>query len=79
MNKKIIVGIILIILCLGLTIFYEIKTNKIYANRVNLYEITNSGSKKENIDVYLQTTFEAGEIKTEKNEQNKRHQSGTFG
>ena len=57
MKKSLIIGIVLIIICLGLTIYNE------FINRpVNLYTITNSGKKLENKKVYLDITFVAGTI-----------------
>lgn len=63
MKKSLAVGIILLVICLSLTIYYEIKRN----NFINIYEITNKGLKEENRDVYLKSTFVAGSILNNKN------------
>lgn len=57
MKKCLIIGIILLLISISLTIYEEFITP-----RVNIHEITNTGSKKENAKVYLDTTFVAGTI-----------------
>lgn len=57
MKKSLIIGIILIIISLGIVIYNEL-VNK----PVNIYSITNTGSKKENVKVYLDATFIAGSV-----------------
>ena len=55
MKKSLFIGIILLLCCLGLTIYHEF-------NKINIYEITNKGLKEENTKVYLESTFVAGTI-----------------
>lgn len=62
MKKFLIIGISLVFICLGLTIY-----NEFINGPVNLYTITNSGKKVENKKVYLDITFVAGTI-TDDNE-----------
>ena len=59
--KKLIIGIIFLIICIGLAIFNEIKINNDY--KVNIHDITNSGSKTQDVRVYLNATYIAGTIK----------------
>lgn len=61
--KKLIVGIILFVIVIGLVIYHEININSQY--QTNLHDITNSGSKTENIKVYLDATYVAGTIKND--------------
>lgn len=58
MKKSLIIGIILLIICLGLTVFYEIRKN----NFININEITNKGLKTEEKEVFLDATYVAGSI-----------------
>ena len=58
MKKSLVFGIILLVICFSLTIYYEIKENSF----INIYEITSRGLKDENKDVYLEATFVAGTI-----------------
>ena len=60
MKKYLIIGIVLLIICLGLTINKEIKESNI--NYVNMHEITGSGSKLEGVYVSLDATYVAGTI-----------------
>lgn len=57
MKKSLIIGIILLILCLGLVIYHEFINGPI-----NIHEITNTGSKEKDVRVYLDATFVAGTI-----------------
>ncbi len=57
MKKCLIIGITLLVICLGLTIYRELINASI-----NIYDITNSGLKEENKRVYLDATFVAGTI-----------------
>ena len=57
MKKSLIIGIVLIVICVGLTIYSEF----IYP-RVNINTIINKGLKEENTKVYLDATFIAGLI-----------------
>ena len=59
--KKIIIGIVFLIICIGLTTYYELKLNKNY--QTNIHDITNSGASTENVKVYLNATYIAGTIK----------------
>ena len=61
MKKTLIIGIILLIISMGLFIY-----NEFIDNRINIYEITNSGTKKEGSKVYLDATFVAGTITNDK-------------
>lgn len=57
MKKYLIIGLILVIISFGLVIYSE------FINKsINIYEITNSGLKEENKNVYLNATFVAGRI-----------------
>ena len=57
MKKSLIIGIILIIICIGLTVYKD------FINKpVNLKNITNTGLKEENKKVFLDATFVAGTI-----------------
>ena len=58
MKKVLIIGITILTICIGLTVYYEVKVN----DRIDIYKITNTGLKEENINVYLNATFIAGEI-----------------
>lgn len=62
MKKYLIVGLVLITICLGLTIYHEFIDAPI-----NINDITNTGSKSENRRVYLNATFVAGKIVGENN------------
>ncbi len=55
MKTKLIMGIILLLSCITLIIYFEV-------SRVNIYEITNSGQKKADKRVYLDATYIAGTI-----------------
>ena len=59
MKKLFIVGLFFLIICLGLVIYGEV--NDKYS--INIHEITNSASKKENVKVYLNASFIGGSIK----------------
>lgn len=65
MKKNLIIGFLLLFICLGLVIYNEIKVNKINNSLVNIYGITNKGKKDEDVLVYLDTTFIAGNIMDE--------------
>ena len=58
MKKYLIIGICLIIVSVSLVIYNEIKNKP-----VNIYSLTNTASKKENVNVYLNASFIAGSIK----------------
>ena len=60
MKKRLILGIISLIISLSLIIINELN-NKQYSN--NIHDITNGGLKEENTKVYLNATFIAGTIK----------------
>ena len=62
MKKYLISGIVLLIICLGITIYEEIKKNSM----INIYDITSRGLKTENAKVYLEATFIAGTITNDK-------------
>ena len=62
MKKYLIIGSILLFLCFILILYNEINSNKINNNLVNIYTITNTGRKDENVLVYLDATFLAGNI-----------------
>ena len=57
MKKSLIIGIILVIITIVLTAY-----NDLVNRPINIHDITNSGSKKENVNVYLNATFIAGSI-----------------
>ena len=57
MKKSLIIGIILVVISLGLVIY-----NEFINAPINIHELTNTGSKKENTKVYLDATFVAGTI-----------------
>ena len=59
--KKIIIGVCLLVICIGLTVYSEIKQNTNY--QTNIHDITNSGSSTENVKVYLNATLIAGTLK----------------
>jgi hypothetical protein len=59
MKRNLIIGIVLLTISLGLIIYSEF-------NKTNIYELTNSGSNKENVKVYLDATFVAGSITNDK-------------
>ena len=59
MKKKLIIGLFLITISISLAIYNEIKNKP-----VNIYSITNSASKDENVNVYLDASFIAGSIKS---------------
>ena len=62
MKKRIIIGSSLLLLC-GLFIYlYNNKLAFFQKNSVNLYEVTNSGSKKENLNAYLEATYIASTL-----------------
>ena len=56
-NKMLVLGILLIIAGIGLMIYYNIQNNKIDASRINIHDITSSGAKNENINVYLNASY----------------------
>ena len=58
MRKSLVLGIILLVVCLSLTIYYEIRKN----NFINIYEITSKGLKTEDKESYLEATYVAGSI-----------------
>ena len=58
MKKSLVLGIILLVVCLSLTIYYEIRKN----NFINIYEITSKGLKTEDKESYLEATYVAGSI-----------------
>ena len=58
MKKSLIIGLVLVFICIGLTIY-----NEFINARVNINTITNKGLKEENTKVYLDATFIAGSIK----------------
>lgn len=62
MKKKIIIAVTLIVLCLCLIGYVEIKSRKIEQSYINIYDITGNGAKSENINVYLNASFIAGNI-----------------
>lgn len=62
MKKSLIIGIIFLAASLCLLGYVELKNNKIEKNRINIHNITNSGAKNENINVYLNASFIAGNI-----------------
>ncbi len=57
MKKSLIIGIILVIISLGLTVYSEF-----IDTRININDITNKGLKDENKKVYLNATYVAGTI-----------------
>ena len=57
MKKTLIIGIIFVTVCLGLTIY-----NEFIDERININIITSKGLKEENKKVYLEATFVAGTI-----------------
>ena len=57
MKKSLIFGITLLIVCLGFTIY-----NEFIKNPLNMHDITNSGSKLEDVYVSLDVTYVAGSI-----------------
>ena len=57
MKKSLIIGIILVVISFGLVIY-----NEFIDTPINIHELTNTGSKKENTKVYLDATFVAGTI-----------------
>ena len=59
MKRYLIIGLLLIIVSISLTIFYEL--NNKYNTNIN--DITNTGLKDENVKVYLDATFIGGAIK----------------
>ena len=63
--KKLIIGTLFLIVSISLVIYNEVKINNGYYT--NIYSITNSESKTENIKVYLEATFIAGTIKNDNN------------
>jgi len=60
MKKYLIIGIVLLVLAIGLTIYSNIKEKNI--NYTNIHEITNNGSKIEGAYVRLDATYIAGSI-----------------
>lgn len=68
-NKKLILGIILVIVAISLFYIKEKKVSYIDNNRVNIYNITSSGSKMEQVDAYLEATYIAGVVAINKNSQ----------
>ena len=63
--KKLIIGSILIFFTISFIIYNELVIPKGY--NTNIHEITNSGSKTQNVKVYLDATFIAGTIKNDDN------------
>ena len=61
MKKKLFIGIIFLIACLGLIIYNEVIEKDSY--KINIHDITNTGSKEENVKVYLNASFIGGSIK----------------
>ena len=59
MKKILIIGIVLIVIAFGLLIYKE------FIKPVNIYTVTNSGSKEVGREVYLKATFEAGSLITD--------------
>ena len=55
MKKNLIIGIILIIMS---SVLYRYN----YSKKININDITNSGLKQENVEVYVNATFVAGSI-----------------
>lgn len=55
MKKLLIISFVLLFISFGLIIYLEL-------SKINIYEITNSGQKVENKNVYLNATFVAGTI-----------------
>ena len=78
MKKSLIIGSISIIICLILLGYYENKNNKIENNRINIHNITGNGAKSENVNVYLNSSFIAGNIANYK-EDNKNSFYVVFG
>ena len=66
--KKIIPGIVVILFSFGLIIYYVTKNNRIELNRTNIHNITSSGAKSENIKVYLNASYLAGNIANYQND-----------
>ena len=60
MKKSLIIGIIFLLIFIELIIYKNVDNNKY---KTNIHDITNSGTRKENIKVYLDATFIAGSIK----------------
>ncbi len=63
MKKYFVIGICLLTIFLSITIYYEIEYHKL----VNIHDITSIGAKNQDVKVYLDTTFVAGTVKSEKN------------
>ena len=62
MKKFLIIGIILLVCCLGLVVYHEIDRH----NMVNIHDITNSGTVIEGKKAYLDATFIGGMISNPK-------------
>ena len=60
MKKSLYFGIFLLLICISLIIYNELSNKNLY--QTNIYNVTNSASKEENVKVYLKATFVAGSI-----------------
>ena len=61
MKKELVFGIIFLLICFSLIVYNELSTKNTY--NTNIHDVTNSASKEENINVYLEATYIAGAIK----------------
>ena len=69
MKKNVVlVGIILLIISIELFIYREISYKKIDEKRINIHDITGSGAKTVDTDVYLNATFIADSLVSVKND-----------
>lgn len=64
MKKRLLIGVIFLVICISLIIYNELDSKRQY--KTNIHDVTNSASKEENISVYLEATFIAGSVKSNK-------------
>lgn len=67
MKKRIVVGICLIIVATLLIIYRELRIKEDQNMLTNIYSITNSGAKAENVGVYLNASYVGGSLANYKN------------
>ena len=66
--RKNIFIILFLVIGLGMIIYYGIKNNNLEKNRINIHDITSSGAKSQNVNVYLNASYLAGNIANYEND-----------